>query len=354
MKKLVLILVLVVGLLIYTDNLDVIKKVNISDAKLSYGIKVRPLPRTYNAYVGVVLTASPNANETVLAIKRFNVPVIVVFDNETIDTVKSVVSTDYNVPVSAGYFVSNAQYDQIKEEIDSIESNYSISISALVTRGDLLTEDHVRFGANRNIPVLVLSSKTGYSFGQVGEYTVDTVVFDVIYYDNITEIDAPVIRARIKDMLLEGQGVMLFGTSVLTFSGEDAETAISAFAGTINEMSKDINFFNGDINKVSTFLLHYKDVVDQLKVEGAITSDENEYGKRVIIHMKKWYEDVSIVIPRTMGGLNSYTLTSITIYSGDKKVTSYDVVMTESERIIYPLKDMENVKIYVFYSTNEG
>lgn len=345
-----------------------------------YNIVVSPLPRGQSKYLVVLINNvdnNTNIENVVSAVKVLDTPVIIGIKSISPDKLSTITSELGDYKVSYAIDVPDdkiGDYTDLKKYLDDAFVKYSSSITINTIIVNTLSDAVSRYAVLNNIQVIVLSDKFGMGKLKVGGEVTNQYYFKSLYYPDIQEEDAPIIKEKIKKMVSSMNGVMIVGFDSHLLSSETAEDKNSNDNSTlytsksrlvqeaiINPIvdlyySSSYKFYDNSFDQYEVFLSNV------IKVSGYFTKDnviirKDDYGTKIEIPMGVYPELVAIKVPNEIGLINTQKLASVGLYyMNNMKVESSKYYKQEVNDgvIIYPLEDLHNVKLVITFVTSGG
>jgi len=345
-----------------------------------YNIKISPLPRGQTKYLIVLIDNVDNNTQldnVVSAVKILDTPIIIGIKNIDENQLTSLTSELEGYKVSYAIDVPDdkiGDYTDLKKYLDDAFVKYSSSITINTIIVDTLSEAVARYAVLNNIQVIVLGDKFGMGKLKVGGELTNQYYFKALYYPDIQEEDAPLIKEKIRKMVSTMNGVMIVGFDSHLLSSETSKnknldsnsTEYTSKSRLVQEAiinpivdlyySSSYKFYDNSFDQYEAFLNNV------IKVSSYFTKDnviikKDDYGTKIEVPMGVYPELVTIKVPNEIGLIKTQKLASVNLYyMNNMKVESSKYYKQEVSDgvIIYPLEDLHNVKLVITFVTSGG
>lgn len=339
-----------------------------------YGITVEVLPRGQSKYLVVLINNVGNntsLDKVVSAVKVLDCPVLIGLNGVSGDEVSSLNSALAGYKVSYGLVIPDEKlgsYDDVRSYVTDSLMKYSsvVNINTLIVSS--VSEAVSRFAVLNNMVVVKLDNEFGMKKLKVGGEVTEDYYFKSLYYGDITEEDAPIIKEKIKNMVQDKNGVLVIGfdanylssESVKNNEGGDNSSYVSksrliqdAIINPIVELyyGSSYKFYDGNFDDYVEFLSNVVKVARYFD-ESNVVINSDKYGTKIEVPMGVYPAFVTIKVPKEIGLIKVQKLATVNLYyMSNTKVDSdkYHKQEVTDGVLIYPLDDLKNVKMVITY-----
>lgn len=339
-----------------------------------YGIVVETLPRGQSKYLVVLINNVDNNTElskVVSAVKVLDTPVLIGINDLEANKLSSLVYELSNYKVSYGLVVPDevlGDYDEVKQYVTDklvVYGSY-VTINTLIV--STISEAVSRYAVLNDMIIVKLGDRFGMSKLKVGNEVSNNYYFTALYYEEIEEENAPIIKEKIKKMIKDERGVMIVGFNADYLSSESAGDEESDETVSKSRLVQEViinpiveiyygssfKFCDKSFDEYIDFLKDVVRVSDYLS-ESNVMISKDEYGTKIEVPMGVYPTFITIKVPKEVGLIKVQKLASVNLYyidGGKVESEKYHKQELEEEVLIYSLEDLKNVRLVITYVTS--